>query len=210
MNKEEYFVGVRKSLVNATDLFDDAEILLNQKRYPRAYTLFQFAIEEIGKASMIFEFLLNTDYENKIEQNKFKKKFIDHKSKIESSIGIDLLLAFSIPNQKLKSKLIHNVNRQQNKINELNNLKNSSLYTDIVNDRFILPNELINEKMVSEIQFISNLRLKSAKQIYEIALGNFDKLHEDYKNINEDEMINNPPEEILQLIKLKTGIVIKK
>ncbi|MDP3359528.1 MAG: AbiV family abortive infection protein [Lutibacter sp.] len=210
MNKEEYFVGVRKSLVNATDLFDDAEILLNQKRYPRAYTLFQFAIEEIGKASMIFEFLLNTDYENKIEQNKFKKKFIDHKSKIESSIGIDLLLAFSIPNQKLKSKLIHNVNRQQNKINELNNLKNSSLYTDIVNDRFILPNELINEKMVSEIQFISNLRLKSAKQIYEIALGNFDKLHEDYKNINEDEMINNPPEEILQLIKLKTGIVIIK
>ena len=210
MNKEDYFDGILKSLSNATDLFDDAEILYNQKRYPRAYTLYQIAIEELGKASLIYSFILYKNYHDIGEQRNFKKEFLSHKKKTSSSIGIDVLLAFHIPEKELKSKIMHQVYEQEKNIDNLNELKNSSLYTDMRKGEFLLPKQVITEKLTSDIQFIAKIRLNVARQFYQIGIDNFDKLQESAKNINEQEMIDNPPEEILELIKFKTGLVIEK
>lgn len=210
MTKKNYFDGIRKSLSNASELFDDAEVLFKLNRLPRAYTLYQLAIEEIGKASIIYNFILRENYQDELEQRKFKKQFLSHPKKTENSIGLDVLLAFLIPNSKLKTKIIYQVYNQEKSIEKLNNLKNNSLYTNLQNGKFIAPKEIIKNKLASDIQFVAQIRLNVAKQFYKIAIENFDKLQEATKNINEEEMITNPPEEILELSKFKSSITIEK
>lgn len=206
--KKIYFEGISKSLSNATDLFDDADILFKLKRYPRSYTLYQLTIEEVGKAAMIYDFILYKDFENKSEQQKFKKEFLSHKKKTKTSIGIDLLLAFQIPNINLKNKLIHQVYDLDKDIDKLNDLKNNSLYTNIKNGQFIVPKEEITQEIAMNIKNIAHTRLNFAKKFYDVVVENFDEIKKCSKNIDKQEMIDNPPKEILQLIKLEKGIEI--
>jgi AbiV family abortive infection protein len=70
MDRTEYLNGINKSLDNASELYDDAEILFKLKRYPRAYTLYQLSIEEIGKVSIIYNFLLFRNIQNISEKKR--------------------------------------------------------------------------------------------------------------------------------------------
>lgn len=45
---EEITCGINKVAENAKELILDGDTLLNKQRIPRAYTLFQLAIEEIN------------------------------------------------------------------------------------------------------------------------------------------------------------------
>ncbi len=203
MDRTEYLNGINKSLVNASDLYDDAEILFKKERYPRAYTLYQLSIEEIGKVSLIYNFLLYRNIQDISEQKILIRQFTNHKSKTESSIGLDILLAFLISDQKLKKKIIYQVHKQEKELEQLNLLKNSSLYTDIKNGKFIQPKEIITEKLTTEIKFIAQIRLNIARGFFKIAIENFDQLREVAQNINEDEIISNPPPEIIELANFK-------
>ncbi|MFA7444395.1 MAG: AbiV family abortive infection protein [Flavobacteriaceae bacterium] len=205
MDRKEYLLGIEKSLENAKDLFDDAEILFEHKRFPRAYTLYHLSIEELGKSSLIFHFILYGKSQEIKYYNQIKKKLSNHQEKNKSSIGLDTLLAFTISDEKLKKKIIHQIYKQENELEKLNNLKNSSLYTDvdIKNKKFIKPKEIITEQLVAEIKFIAQVRLNTAKAYFKLAIENFDELYEDAQNINKDELINNPPKEIIELANLK-------
>ena len=210
MNKEDYFNGILKSLSNATDLFDDAELLFEKERYPRAYALFQYTIEEIGKAYIIFDFILRENIDNQEKQKKFQKEFRSHSIKTHNAIGLDIMLAFVIPEKKTKSELIYQVAEHEKNLKKINDLKNSSFYTDFKEDQFILPKEIISEEITAEIHFVAKTRLKVAKSLLIMEKEDFDKLEESVKNIDFQKITDNPPDEILELIKFKYGIEIKK
>ncbi|PHQ60962.1 MAG: hypothetical protein COC08_06700, partial [Maribacter sp.] len=107
--KEDLFEGIKKSLKNADELFEDAQILKNNKRISRAYTLFQFCIEECGKASLIYSFLLDDDIENSLKLKKFRAKYRNHISKTSASQGFDLIFALLMKDNKvLQKKIITN------------------------------------------------------------------------------------------------------
>lgn len=210
VNKEEYFDGILKSLANATDLFGDAEILFKKKRYPRAYALFQYAIEEVGKASIIFNFILFEDVNDQKKQKKFQKEFRNHEIKTQNAIGLDIMLAFAVPDKKNKSALVYQVAEHEKNLKKINDLKNSSFYTDLKDDNFILPKEIITAKITADIQLVAKTRLNVAKSSLNMGMQHFDKLKEAAKRMDYQKMIDNPPDEMLELIKIKHGIEIKK
>ena len=192
MDRSAYFIGISKTLVNASDLYEDAEILFKNERYSRAYTLYQLSIEEVGKVILIYNFLLYQNIQDITEQKKIKREFTNHKSKTQSSIGLDILLAFFISNKELQKKILYQVHKQEKELEQLNLLKNSSLYTDIKNGKFIQPQEIITEKLAADIKFIAEIRIKIANGFFKIGVENFDKVLEASKNVNKDEIINNP------------------
>jgi AbiV family abortive infection protein len=206
MTKEDYFDGIFKSISNASDLYGDAELLFNNSRYSRAYTLYQLAIEEIGKASMIYSFILYKDYNQTSEQDKFKKEFVDHKKKTQSSIGIDVLLAFQISDLKLKKGLMYQAYKQLQDVKSLNKLKNQSLYTDLIEGVFKLPREVISFELTSEIKTLVKTRLNTAEEFYKIGITNFTQIKQAALDFDEKEMLENPPEEFLEIIKLETEL----
>ena len=209
LNLNEYFKGISKSLSNAEDLFDDAEILFDLKRYQRAYTLYQLSIEEIGKASLIYSFILDKDYSNKNEFIIFKKSFLSHKKKTASSNGIDLIFSFLNNDIRIKKKLIYQYYLFDKHLSQLNDYKNKSLYTDISNNKFISPKETITKEITDEIKFVAEIRLNVAKGFLKIGIEEFEGIKKAAKNLDKQSMIDNPPEEIIELIKLKYGIDIE-
>src|SRR5690606_4612585 len=209
LNLEQYFDGISKSLSNAKDLFDDADILFDLKRYQRAYTLYQLSIEETGKASLIYSFILDKDYNNENEFTVFKKSFISHKQKTVSSNSIDLIFSFLNNDIRIKKKLIYQYYLFDKHLNQLNDNKNKSLYTDISHNKFISPKEIITKEITDQIKFIAEIRLNVAKGFLKIGMEEFDGIKKASKNLDTQIMIDNPPEEIIELIRLKYGINIK-
>jgi AbiV family abortive infection protein len=127
VNKEDYFDGILKSLSNATDLFDDAETLFEKKRYPRAYALFQYTIEEVGKASIIFNLNCVKISTTKKSKKKFQNEFRSHGIKTQNAIGLDIMLAFAVPDKKTKSALMYQVAEHEKNLKKLNDVKKQFL-----------------------------------------------------------------------------------
>lgn len=174
--KEILLEVVRKAVENAGQLVDEAKLLKEHKRFARAFTLYQLSIEEIGKASMTFGFLLFGNIEDEAEQSAFLKEFRDHKTKTKRATGIDLNIARTIDNRELSKTLILNVIKQQGEINKINDYKNYSLYTSFVDDAVYMPSEFINQQLVEELGFYAEIRFEASSQYYEIAIRNFDEL----------------------------------
>lgn len=206
MNKKSYLEGIQKSIDNAKELINDANILFAYERYPRSYTLYQLSIEELGKASMIFNYIVFSDYNDLEEQKKFKRKFLNHKEKTSTSSLIDVLLALVIKDKDLKKKIIQQHTKHQQGINEINELKNISLYTNLKGEKFLNPSEVISKDLVSEIKFISEYRYSIASKFYFLCLENFESIEKIAENFDEEKFMKNPPDDIIELAKMKIDI----
>ena len=90
------------------------------------------------------------------------------------------------------------VAEHEKNLKKINDLKNSSFYTDLKDDKFILPKEIITEKVTKDMQCAAKTRLNVAKSLLKIGMKHFDKLKESTKNIDYRKMIDKPPEEILE------------
>jgi hypothetical protein len=139
----------------------------------------------------------------KKSKKKFQKEFRSHGIKTQNAIGLDIMLAFAVPDKKTKSALMYQVAEHEKNLKKINDLKNNSFYTDLKDDKFILPKEIITEKITADIQFVAKTRLNVAKSFLKIGMEHFDKLKESAKNVDYQEMIDNPPDEILELIKIQ-------
>jgi AbiV family abortive infection protein len=181
LKKEDLLVTIEKSLINAHELFKDAKILKENQRWERAYTCFQLCIEEIGKAALTYQFLLDDDLS---KSRRFLKDFRDHKTKTNTAIGIDLIMLDMIKDPKLKRKIFSNIHIQGENLEELNSHKNYSLYTSIINGKAFLPSEIITTKILNEIEFYATIRLQISEQFYKIGIREFDKVLEAYKNLD--------------------------
>ena len=62
---------------NAAVLLNEAELLLNNGHYPRAFFLALTALEEIGKSQIVADY-----YTGCVSREEFEKAFTDHKLKI--------------------------------------------------------------------------------------------------------------------------------
>lgn len=197
LSKEKLFLAVEKSLINARELHTDAKILKENNRLARAYTCFQFCIEEIGKASLTYQYLLDDD-NSKLD--KFLKNFRDHKTKTKTAIGIDTLVMKILESPDLKKKIIINSHIQSENITDFNNHKNYSLYTSFIKDEIYLPSEIITEKKLDQLEFYATIRLEVATKFYQIGLQEFDGVLIEHKKLDKDEMINEMVAELKQIL----------
>lgn len=188
LTKDSLFEAITKSIENARQLIEEGEILKNKRRYARAYTLFQLATEEVGKAMMTYGFLLFDDFENVGIQHKFLKNFKDHKIKIKKSVSIDFMIAKAIGSESIKKVILSNAETQMTLINKINDLKNNSLYTSLIVHKFLLPSEIITETMANDLGFYADIRQKTAKQVTKFGIKNFEKILAARKEMDMDKL----------------------
>lgn len=176
LDKEKSFNAISKILSNADSLIDDANILLQHSKLSRAYTLFQLAIEEVGKAALVYGFLLFEDLENTETQKSFLWDFTDHKNKTLKSLGMELRLIFITDDENIKKNILMDIENQIEHLAEMNNFKNYSLYTSLINGEFHVPSEIITKKHVEDIRSRADRRLASAKSHYSIDIDEFNEI----------------------------------
>ena len=184
IKRQDLFQAIDKSLSNARSLHEEAVILRNHNRYARSYCLYQFCIEEVGKAMLTCDFLLQDDY-SKID--KFLKNFVKHTPKTLRSIQLDYTFLSHTENDVLKKKIIMNAFSQENSLLKLNNYKNYSLYTDWVDGKFQSPEEKITEKDLTNISLFATMRLEMATAYLRIGVTEFENILLAYKTIDKAE-----------------------
>ena len=198
--KLDYFKAVYKSLVNAKELIEEAEILVEHDKNARAYTLFQFSIEEVGKASLTFNFVLNGDIDNLKETKSFETAFRDHKTKTKYSQGLDFMYAIMSDKSDLTKALLGSWLDEHDKIEISNNYKNYSLYTSLIDNKFQKPSEIITKEMLDKIAYYAKLRLQIAEPFFRLGIENFDLLYKTRNNFNIEETLNETSKKIKEIL----------
>ncbi|WP_395049133.1 AbiV family abortive infection protein [Flavobacterium sp.] len=186
LDRLDYFEAIEKSLGNAKELIEEAEILAEKNKVARAYTLFQFSIEEVGKAFLTFNFVLKGDIESDVETKKFYKNFINHLAKTEFSQGIDFMFAIMADKSDLTKKLLENSFFELGKVHISNDYKNYSLYTSLIDNKFHKPSEIITKEKLDKIAYYAKLRLQVAEPFLNLGIQNFDVLYETRNNLDEE------------------------
>ena len=161
LTNETLISGIKKSYANAESLLSDAYTLGQSKKFPRAYTLCQLAIEEFAKVPLLFDLLMGRLTETRIDDEKYDKIFKDHTLKTEFSIETEISM-FEYYKHKSGMKFVDNIIEKSpdylDQARELNDLKNESLYIIIKNNDFQSPSEVISEDEYNSIMGTALLR----------------------------------------------------
>lgn len=173
LSDEELIKGIQKSYFNAVDLLDEAYLLGHSEKFPRGYALCQISIEEFAKCSLLFGLLMERLEKSEIDYEKFNRDFTSHKRKMEHGIDWEITMFEFFKYQSGKDfvdKIIEKSNDYKKQIDELNELKNESLYVDVKNTSFQSPSETIDKEKFDKIFGVAALR-KMMLQIF----GKFDE-----------------------------------
>ncbi|GHV05554.1 hypothetical protein FACS189416_5330 [Bacteroidia bacterium] len=167
MTDKELERGFNLTLRNAKELIEEANGLAIFERYSRAYSLYQLAIEEIGKCIIIYVAIL--DYYMGITVNEKylrDKGFFNHKEKTKASLKSELLvISLFEKSTGKKTNLSQDVIEDSENIDQINEKKNQSLYVGLKEDNFLSPNFMINKNMVDEIAYKACVRWKGAEPL---------------------------------------------
>ena len=187
MNDIEIERGFGLVIQNARDLIAEANLLLDNGYYPRAYSLTQLATEEIGKSSILlraaFEYYMGVTIDFKYLKD---LGFAKHQEKTKQSLKPELIAIWLFEQSQgkttdLRAGLIDDFN----KIEELNDLKNNSLYVGIAKDAFFAPKEIITKDMVKKLIEKASLRLAAAEPLFR-PLDDMKKAALKLKEVNSD------------------------
>lgn len=200
LTRTDYFEAIHKSLANASELIEEAEILAHNKKIARAYTLFQLSIEEVGKASLTFNFVLKGNINNAPEIRDFNKAFYSHTTKTKFSQGMDFMFALMSEKTPSTKKLLENFMEQRDKVNISNDYKNYSLYTSLIDSKFYMPSEIITEEQLSHIAYYAKLRLRVANPFFTLGIENFDALYENKSNLDEEATLDEGAKKMREIL----------
>lgn len=158
----------------------DAHLLDSYNRKERAYTLYQLSIEEVGKAIEALLFILNENYKSEDEVRRFKTQFFKkHQKKTLKSRGVDIMIAevVSKGNKEIALNILKESIEAENTIQEIDDFKNYSLYTSIINESEVKkPSDLITKERLDKIREISKNRVGAAKAFVFTGLENLEEL----------------------------------
>jgi AbiV family abortive infection protein len=165
MTEEELRRGLDLTYKNAFRLWEEANGLFIFERYSRAYTLFQFASEELGKALIIYQALLDLYSGANIDEAYFEQKKIkDHKTKIKKVILIQIQV-FSFMAERLEKgkEILDKLVKQYEKTKELNDRRNQSIYVGIEDEKFVFPDDVVTKEMANELSVLSAISIEGIK-----------------------------------------------
>ncbi|HRI22019.1 MAG TPA: AbiV family abortive infection protein [Panacibacter sp.] len=167
----------KKSLENAKALMSDADILREANRYQRAYAIYQFAMEEVGKAISSILLLILID-PNEKDFKEFERSFKSHTSKIKRSRALDSFICQVIYKGDFDGALNFLQSSISENENQLDQSKNNSLYTNIIDSQVKKPSEMISENQMNYIWLRAISRYKIAQPFVTMALEHYETLRE--------------------------------
>ncbi len=167
----------QKSMQNAELLMSDADLLKVEKRYQRAYALYQFSMEEVGKA--LSSVLLLTLIDQRPEDiEKYKKNFSKHQPKIKRSATLDTFICQVLYKGDYEGAMFFLKATISEDEKELDQNKNHSLYTDIIGNDVKAPREMIGEEKMNFICFKAITRYKMAQPFVNMILEHYEELRQ--------------------------------
>ena len=141
LSLDQLIEGRQKPLKNASDLIEEAEILLNSHRWARAVFLACIAIEELGKYLIIMG-AIGRVLTGNMDWKKFWKRFRSHEEKTGNIMVFDAMIGpFVSAEDTLAS-----VRRAKRHTSDQEKEKLNSLYVDCTAEGFVLPMDHVNEK----------------------------------------------------------------
>ncbi|WP_118950497.1 AbiV family abortive infection protein [Taibaiella helva] len=190
---EELKRGCKITIENAEEMIEEADILINNKRFARAYTLYQLGIEEVGKSNLLLQLIFDLKIGRKVDAKALNKEFKFHQAKSKSSIVFEkaaLLLMLSTSQEGSAQERVKQFFEESEKVdkenaNMLNDNKNKSLYVGIENGKFISPKYIITTEMALNLRTKALIRTKAAKGLLEGFLNDIDTLTSAMKNLED-------------------------
>jgi AbiV family abortive infection protein len=185
IQESKLIIAIEKSIENSEDLLSDAQLLHEHHRLPRAYALYQLAIEEAGKAMDIYGNivlgLLNDDKGVK----KFRWTFTNHIEKAQRVRMLSLMFAIELKkeNKEVGEMLIGWIVKEIQEPETLNDYKNYSLYTSFIKNEYRMPNEVITKERVNYIKLMAMHRVGLTKTYLKMSLEHLATL-KDYTSKN--------------------------
>ncbi len=153
LSPEKLFKGREKALNNALEIYEDAKILFDAKKWARSFFLIQIATEELGKYGIIVTSTISAIH-GSLDWRRFWRRFKDHKNKTRHILLLEDLHSFIYNSQK---ELINTEdNTKYAALQE--NIKMQSLYCDVdENGTFFTPSELMTKELCnSSLQLLSH------------------------------------------------------
>ena len=168
MNDYEIERGFKLVLENSKSLIEEAKLLFKNGYLPRAYALAQLSIEEIGKSTLLCKAILNYYLGYEINSKYLDNLgFRNHQIKTRQSLKSELIAIWMFEQSiGKKTSLRDSVIDDYNGVENLNNLKNQSLYIGIHDDAFTSPNDLIDSQTVTNLIDKAELRLAAASPLF--------------------------------------------
>ena len=181
---EEILIQVcEKSLENAKELILDADLLKANKRISRAYTLYQLATEEVGKAIYCYLIIFNEQYDNPKILSEFGRVFVSHKDKTDKSGSLNMIIAQVLFKGNFEGALnfLEESIQESKQLTEIDNLKNNSLYTSLINSQVKNPSEVITESLLSKIEIKAKSRFGAINAFVNTGIKHLDLFREHQK-----------------------------
>lgn len=206
VNPDELIKGIDLVLNNANALIEEGNILLKHKKHSRAYALYQLAIEEVGKSQILFSLIMKLKLGKEINYKELNRDFTEHTKKSKSSIVFEvtaiLLMNRNTPKDEVEKRaalkeMLDDLNQEKQNVNLLNDNKNNSLYTNVVDDKFVTPEMVVSDQMAAKMKEKANIRLHASRPLLMEMLQGIDQLCDYMKQHPIDEI--ELPDELIDL-----------
>jgi len=173
---EKIYNALFQTYENASELYEDAEILYRNGKTKRSYTFYHFSFEEGGRffllAKVLFKSLmkeigtadLNYGYLKSIGFENHIKKLDESVLKLFAQPVYDSVLKNDTEQTEQLTEMYEDL---KSRISEFNNLKNRSIYITHIDNNFVKPTESITIENVEYMKQLSEIQLINAKQLIE-------------------------------------------
>lgn len=149
---EQLIIAHKKTKSNATSLYKKAQLLFENKMYARCYFLLCIANEELGKSIFVVSAIVDL-IAGKIDWHKFWKKLRNHKSKTGMIEFFENMFVSSDDNLTPWKEL-------EQRIPTLEELKMASLYSDMFQNDFFDPEEIITFNLAKSTLELTGHRIE--------------------------------------------------
>lgn len=160
-----------KFLDNARELLEEVDLLFENKKFARAYSLAHLACEELAKIIMISRVAYEVMRDKNIDWKRVNRRLRNHKEKIKDILALDFLYSSKTKNDEDVKNFYKDIKMTK----YYNDFKNYSLYTSLIGDKFYKPSELFHHEFVKEYIKLAHNRFNV---IEEFTLLSQDKLSE--------------------------------
>jgi AbiV family abortive infection protein len=150
-----------KILENARELIDEAQLLLENRRFPRAYALAHLGCEELAKIPMLVRAATATAVGSRVDWHKLFKRLCSHSEKIKGFLVMDFVVSPEAEDDADTKRLLEDIKRMP----DYNRLKNSALYAGLMDADFVKPSELISSELAAALVKLARKRLGSSRKL---------------------------------------------
>jgi len=164
-----------KFLDNARELLEEADLLLENKKFARAYSLAHLACEEVAKIIMISRTAYEITRGKDIDWERIIKRLRNHREKIKDILFLDFLYSSKTENDEDIKTFLKNLDKMTKYDNDF---KNYSLYTSLIENKFYKPSELFSHEFVKGFIKLAHNRFNAIEKFTLLSKGRLKELYD--------------------------------